>query len=124
MMMTTARTNAHGEPTAVEERAAQTGSECQHQLKALSCDDAGPVDLGVIEHAHGDAEAIAQRGGQQALAGGRADQRERRQVDPHAACRGALADDQVERAVLHRGVKHFLDDRMAPAFDVDAGRIG
>ena len=56
-----------------------------------------------------DSEAVAQRGGQQALPGGRADQRELGQVDADRARRRALADHQVERAVLHRRVEHFLD---------------
>jgi hypothetical protein len=64
---------------------------------------------GVELQAHGNAEAVAQRRLQQALPRRCAHQREGRQVDPHGACRGPLADDEVERAVLHRGVEHFLD---------------
>ena len=43
---------------------------------------------------------------------GRADQREGRQVDSHAARRWSLADNDVERAVLHRRIEHLLDDRV------------
>ena len=68
---------------------------------------------------HRNAEAVAQGRGQQALPGGRADQGERRQVDPHRARRRPLADDQVERAVLHRRVEHFLDHRIEPVDLVD-----
>ena len=56
-------------------------------------------------------EAVAQRRRQQPLAGGRADQGEAGQVDAHRARRRAFADHQVERAVLHRRVEHFLDRR-------------
>ena len=48
-----------------------------------------------------------------------ADQREGRQVDPHAARRRPLADDDVERAVLHRRIEHFLDHRIEPVDLVD-----
>ena len=54
-------------------------------------------------------EAVAQRRRQQPLPRRRADQGEARQVDPHRARRRALADHQVERAVLHRRIEHFLD---------------
>ena len=66
-----------------------------------------------------DSEAVAQRRGQQALPGGRADQGEARQVDPDRARRGAFADHQVERAVLHRRVEHFLDRRIEAVDLVD-----
>src|SRR3546814_4017274 len=58
---------------------------------------------------HRDAEAIAQRRRQQPLPRGRADQREAWQIDADRARRGAVADHQIERAILHRGVEHFLD---------------
>jgi hypothetical protein len=32
-----------------------------------------------------------------------------RQIDPHRARRRPLADDEIERAVLHRRIEHFLD---------------
>ena len=66
-----------------------------------------------------DAEAVAKRRGQQPLPGGRADQREARQVDAHRARRRPFADHQVERPVLHRRVKHFLDRRSEPVDLVD-----
>ena len=64
-------------------------------------------------------EPVAQRRRQQSLPSGRADQREARQVDPHRACRRALADHQVERAVLHRRIEHFLDRRIEAVDLVD-----
>ena len=66
-----------------------------------------------------DAEAVAQGRGQQALPGGGADQGEARQVDAHRARRGPFADHQVERAVLHCRVEHFLDRRIQPVDFVD-----
>src|SRR4051812_20521516 len=56
-----------------------------------------------------DSEAVAERGGEQPLAGRRADEGELREVDPHRARRWPLADHDVERAVLHRWIEHFLD---------------
>jgi hypothetical protein len=85
-------------PGRVDGDAEQPRAAGDHQLELRHLVEVEP---------HRDAEAVAQRGGQQALAGGRADQRERRQVDPHRARRGPLADDQVERAVLHRRVEHL-----------------
>ena len=58
-----------------------------------------------------DAEALAQRPGDQPRAGRRPDQRERRQVDPDRARAGPLADDQVELKILHRRIEDFLDRR-------------
>ena len=47
-----------------------------------------------------------------------------RQVDPHRPRRRPLADDQVERAVLHRRVEHFLDHRIEPVDLVDEQHVG
>ena len=65
------------------------------------------------------AEAVAQRRRQQPLPGGRADQGEARQVDPHRARRRSFADHQVERAVLHRRIEHLLDRRIEAVDLVD-----
>ena len=65
---------------------------------------------GRVEHqAQRDAEAVAQRRRQQPGARRGADQRERREVDAHAARRRPLADDQVELEILHRRIEHLLD---------------
>ncbi len=56
-----------------------------------------------------DSEAVAQRRGQQSLAGGGTDQGEVGQVDSHRAGRGTLADHQVEGSIFHRRVEDFLD---------------
>src|SRR3546814_14287800 len=69
---------------------------------------------------HRDAEAIAQRRRQQPLPRGRADQREAWQIDADRARRGAFADPQIERAILHRGVEHFLDRGLEAVNLVDA----
>jgi hypothetical protein len=58
-----------------------------------------------------DAEAVAQRRGQQTGARGRADQRERRQIELDRARAGTLADHEIELRVLHGRVQHFLDHR-------------
>ena len=70
-----------------------------------------------------DAEAIAQRRGQQALARGGADQGEARQVDPDRARRGSLADHQIERAVLHRRIEDLLDRRREAVDLVDEQHV-
>ena len=66
-----------------------------------------------------DAETVAQRRRQQARAGGGADQRERREVDLDRARRRALADDQVELEILHRGIEDFLHRRVEAMDFVD-----
>ena len=73
--------------------------------------------LGVELQALHDAEAVAQRRGQQAGARGRADQRERRQVELDRARRRPLADHDVDLVVLQRRVQDLLDDR-AQAVDL------
>ena len=65
----------------------------------------------VEDQAQRDAEALAQRPGDQARAGRRADQGEGLQVDPDRARGRALADDQVELKILHRRIEDLLDRR-------------
>jgi hypothetical protein len=50
-----------------------------------------------------------QRRGQQAAARGRADEREARQRQAHAAGVGALVNNDVQLEILHRRIKIFLD---------------
>ena len=66
-----------------------------------------------------DAEAVAQRRRQQTGAGGGADQRERREVEAQRAGARPLADDDVDRAVLHRRVEDLLDRPRQPVDLVD-----
>ena len=63
-----------------------------------------------------DAEAVAQRRGQQARAGGGADQRERRQVELDGTGARSLADHEIELRVLHGGIENLLHHR-AQAMD-------
>ena len=79
----------------------------------MLCQLLGGVEL----EAGDDAEAVAQRIGQHAGAGGRADQRERRQVELDRARRRAFADHDVDLEILQRRVEDFLDDR-AEAVDL------
>ena len=70
-----------------------------------------------------DAEAVAQRRGQQAGASGRADQRERRQVEPDRVRAGPLADHDVDAAVLHGRVQQLLDRAVEPVDLVDEQHV-
>ncbi len=83
-----------------DREAEQPGGAAHHQLQL--------VDR-IILQADRDAETVAQRRREQALPRRRADEREVRQIDPHAACRRALSDHQVERAILHRRIEDLLD---------------
>ena len=65
------------------------------------------VGLVVVEPGD-EAEAVAQRPGDQPGARGGADQREARELEPDRARRGALPDHDVELEVLHRGVEHLF----------------
>ncbi|GAA3155408.1 hypothetical protein GCM10017687_86770 [Streptomyces echinatus] len=71
-------------------------------------DDALQLVRFVELHVRGEAEAVAQRGRQQARARGGADQGERRQLQRDRGGAGALADDDVDAEVLHRHVEHLL----------------
>src|SRR5919202_1835101 len=66
-----------------------------------------------------DAEASAQRRGDEPRARRRADKRELREVELDRARSRALADHQVELVVLHRGVKNLLDGGIQPVNLVD-----
>ena len=72
-------------------------------------DDRDEVVEVVVVEAGDEAEAVAQRAGDEPRAGGGADQREARQVEPDRARRRTLADHDVELEVLHRRVEHLLD---------------
>ena len=85
---------------------------------------AAPHDAFELRHRveiqpHRNAEAVAQRRRQQPRAGGRADQRELRQIDLHRARRRPGADDQIELEILHRGIEDFLDRRIEAMDFVD-----
>src|SRR6185312_4166535 len=84
----------------VEGEDARAAADDQRQLGRL-----------VEDEAERDAEALAQRPGNEPGPRRRADQGEFRQIDPHRAGARPLADDQVELKILHRRVENFLDRR-------------
>jgi hypothetical protein len=85
--------------------------------------DVREVVDGIELESLGDAEAIAQRRGQQAGSGGRTDQREARQVELDRARRRTFADHDVELVVLHGRVEDFLDDGAEPMNLVDEQHV-
>src|SRR5205807_5940171 len=74
------------------------------------------LDAVVVEPGD-EAEAVAQWAGDQARARGGADQGERRDVEAYRPRRWALADHDVELAVLHRRIEHLFH-RPAQAVDL------
>ena len=68
-------------------------------------------------------KAREQRRGEQAAARGRADEREARQVQPHAARVRSLVDDDVEFEILHRRVEIFLDGLLQAMDFVDEQHV-
>ena len=85
--------------------------------------DALELGDGIELEALHDAEAIAQRRGQQARARGRADQRERLQRELDRTRRRPFADHDVELEVLHRRIQHFLDHGREPMDLVDEQHV-
>ena len=79
----------------------------------------GTVELEPLD----DAETVAERRGQQPGAGGRADQRERRQIELDRTRCGAFADHDVELEILHRRIQHFLDHRREAVDLVDEQHV-
>ena len=80
------------------------------------------VGLVVVE-AGDEAEAVAQRAGDRAGAGGGADQREPGQVEADRAGGRALAQDDVDLEVLHRRVEHLLDHAREAVHLVDEQHV-
>ena len=60
------------------------------------------------------AKAIPQRRGKLARPGGGADQREAGQIQPDRPGRRPLADDDIQRIVLHGGIEHLLHAAVEP----------
>ena len=96
-------------------------ADAEHARAAV--DDQLELRLGVEIQPHRNAEAVAQRIGEQPRARGRADQRELRQIDLHRARRRPLADDEVELEILHRRIEHLLDRRIEPVDLVDEQHV-
>ena len=70
-----------------------------------------------------DAEAVAQRVGQHAGAGGCADQGEGRQIELDRARRRTFANHDVDLEILQRRVEDFLDDRAQAMNFVDEQHV-
>ena len=104
-------------------RAAPPASVGTPRIAAERVDDALQLRMIVELQPLHDAEAVAQRRGQQPGARGRADQRERRQVELDRARAGTLADHDVELKVLHRRIQDLLDDRAQPMDLVDEQHV-
>ena len=102
-------------------RASAVMLEAQHAGAAV--DDLLELLDRVEIQPHRNAEAVAQRLGEQPRARGRADQRERRQIDLHRARRRAFADDEVELEILHRRIEDFLDRRVEAVDLVDEQHV-
>ena len=93
----------------------------EHARAAI--DDLLQLGLGIEIQPHRNAEAVAQRIGQQPGARGGADQRERRKIDLHRARRRPLADDEIELEILHRRIEDFLHRRIEPVDLVDEQHV-
>jgi hypothetical protein len=91
--------------------AAPCASQSMPRILRRAAHDAREFFRRVELQALHDAEAVAQRRGQQARARGGADQGEGRQVELDRAGRGALADHDVDLEILHRRIQDFLDLR-------------
>ena len=99
--------------------AAPSGVDAHVEEAGRSLDDA--LDLGglVVVEPVGDPEAVAERRGQKPGARRRADERERLQLEAQRVRAGALADDDVDAAVLHRRIEQLLDRPVQPVDLVD-----
>ena len=77
----------------------------------------------VILQTRDHAETIAQRSCKRPCLRRRADQCEGRNVKADGACTRPLADDDVEREVLHRRVQHLLDASGKPVYLINEEHI-
>src|SRR4051794_28875785 len=100
--------NARRAPRASGNLSGALVAQVYAQQSGSAADDLLELFDGVEVEPDRDSEAVAQRCSQQSLASRRADERKARQLDPNRTRRWAFADHQVERAVLHRGIEHFL----------------
>ena len=111
--------DARGAAGALGDRARARGLDLDAQHARGADDDAGEVAGAVVLEPVLEAEAVAQRRGQQPGAGGGADQREGRELERDDARAGAGADRDRELAVLHRGIERLLDRAREPVDLVD-----
>ena len=114
MLVNSCRADAAVEAAVRAQHAAEPGP-IEDPGRAL--DDQRQVLGAVVLEPVADAEAVAQRRGQQPRAGGRADQREGGERQGDGAGARALAEDHRQLAVLHRRVERLLD-RAAEAVDL------
>ncbi len=89
--------------------AAPSASSGTPRMRAGALEDRDEVARVVVVEARDEAEAVAQRPGDETGARGGTDEREAREVEADRARRRALADHDVELEVLHRGVEHLFD---------------
>ena len=80
------------------------------------------LGLVVVEAGH-EPEAIAQRAGDGAGAGGGADEGEAGQIEPDRSGGRTLAQHDVDLEVLHGGVEDLLDDARQPVDLVDEEHV-
>jgi len=85
------------------------GIERDTQDRGRAHEDAHEVLGRIGDEAFGDAEARAERGREQALARGRADEREGRELQRHDARVRTLVDREIDAEVLHGRVEVLLD---------------
>ena len=102
---------------------APSGGDADAEHAGAAIDDQLELGLGIEIQPHRNAEAVAQRIGEEAGARGGADQRELREIDLHRARRRPLADDEVELEILHRRIEDFLDRRIEPVDLVDEQHV-
>jgi len=69
------------------------------------------------------AEAVAQRCREKPRARRRADESERRKIDPHRPRPRPLADDEIELEILHCRIEDLLDRRRQPVDLVDEEHV-
>ena len=102
---------------------APSGSSSTPRIVRDPPQDRGELVGVVVVEAGDEAEAVAQRTGDEPGARGGADEREARQVEADRARARALADHDVEAEVLHRGIEDLLDDARQPVHLVDEQHV-
>ena len=115
--------NARGAARTPGDLAAAFGIGRNAQKARAARDDLVQLLLGIELQPGRDAEAVAQRGGQQAQPRRGPDQRERLQVDPHRARRRAFSDHQIQCEILHGRIQHFFHNRRQAVNLVDEQHV-
>ena len=115
--------DARGAAGAARDLVGAVGGDRDAEHARAAVDDLLELGLGIKIEPHRNAEAVAQRIGEQPGARGRADQREFGEVDLHRARRRSLADDEVELKILHGRIKDLLDHRIEAMDFVDEQHV-